>query len=281
MPFADLPKLVLRFPRKNRRTAANFAALPSTCYDRRMSALERRHKEHLLHHRGLLLFAMQHPDNRSLRAVARATGKSESTARGWQRRNDWGERAKGPTAEEEAIALYRRLYLKLHGAVELPEVADRVVVPMSAQIGQEPPSSEVAEDIRQSDQIVSREINRRKVNDEKARDQHVSLVDGALGYVVGEMKAGRIRASLRDIPSLLQAREILTGGNRAGEGVAPSETVRVRTTRQAGGDVLEAMWEDIEEMRVVIGALRTREVVAAQTAKPGLVALDGGAGEAS
>ena len=216
-------------------------------------------------HRGLLLFAMQHPERRSVRAVARALSVSESTIRGWVKQKDWDLRCDGPEAEEHAVALYRRLYLQDHGPVELPEVADRVSVPMSANPRQQPPPTSVSEDIRASDQKVQREILRRRANDRAIREKHVGLVDGALGYVVKELQDGKIRASLRDIPTLLSCRALLTGegvlAGQGADGMAAVETVRVRATREAGGDVLEAMYEDIEEFRLIIGVLRTRREV--------------------
>ncbi len=236
--------------------------------------LDRRKKEKHLQHRALLLWAMQHPDKRSLRAVARAIARPESTLRGWMRTKNWAGRGSDPDSEDMAIVIYRRLYLKEWGKIEIPEVQQFVVVPLSTTIKGDPPPSDVVDDIRKAETVVQQEILRRGKNKDTLRDKHVDLVDGALGYVVQEMKGKRIRATLRDIPTLLEARAHLTGDGSA-EGAAATETVRVRSTRVAGGDVIEAMWEDIEELQVIVGALRTRQADAVEKAAPTLTLVDG------
>jgi hypothetical protein len=239
-------------------------------------SLERRKNEKHIQHRGLLLYAMQHPDKRSVRCVARAIGRPESTLRGWIKTRDWFDRSSAANAENDAVSIYRRLYLKKYGHIELPEVKINVVVPLSTVQKGDPPESPATAAVRAADAKVEHEILRRETNERQLRDNHIQLIDGALGYVVGEMKAGRIRATLRDIPTLFEARRILIDDGTAESGVIAQESVRVRTTREAGGDVLEAVWEDIEELRVIIGALRTREAEKIETATPSLVALDGG-----
>lgn len=232
-----------------------------------MTTLDRRPREREKHHRALLLYAMQHPEKRSTRAVARALSVGESTVRGWRRRLHWDERSSGPESEESAVALYRRLYLPSHGPAELPEVADRVSVPMSAKPSNQPPPATFQDDITEADKIARREILRRQSNDRAVREKHLNLVDGAIGYVVKQLQEDKIRASLRDIPTLLNMREVLSGGDMPSDvGGVAIETVRVRTTRQAGGDVLEAMAEDLEEFRIIIDALKTRRDVTVEEA---------------
>ena len=238
-------------------------------------SLERRKNEKHIQHRAILLYAMQHPDKRSLRRVSRAVGRPESTLRGWIKSRDWHDRSSAPNAEDAAVKIYRRLYLKKFGHIELPEVRVNVAVPLSTITKGDPAESSANAAVRAVDAKIEHEIVRRSTNEQKVRDKHMGLVDGALGYVVNEMKAGRIRATLRDIPTLLEARRIIVDDQDAEKGVMVQETVRVRTTR---GDFLEAVWEDLEELRVIVGALRTREheKVVAQT--PSLVALEGGGG---
>lgn len=225
------------------------------------ATLERLSRERLVLHRGLLLYAMQHPEKRSLRAVARAVGRSESTIRGWAKTWSWDLRIEVSQCEETAISIYRRDYLPEHGATELPEVEENVALPLSASPAQEPPPSTVVADLRKADAKVQKEILRRRDDRKKTRRKHVDLVDGALGYLVKQLQDGKVRANLRDIPVLLQTRALLTGEAEdvGATGSLGVETARVRIARESGGDVLEAMWQDLDECRVILGALRTRK----------------------
>ena len=225
------------------------------------ATLDRLSRERLLGHRGLLLYAMQHPEKRSLRAVARAVGRSESTVRGWSKSWSWDLRCEVSQCEETAIAIYRRDYLPEHGATELPEVEENVVLPLSASPAQEPPPSTVVEDLRKADAKVQTEILRRRSDRTKTRRKHVDLVDGALGYLVKQLQDGKVRANLRDIPVLLQTRALLTGEaeDTGSTGLLGVESVRVRVARESGGDLLEAMEQDLDECRVILGVLRSRK----------------------
>lgn len=226
--------------------------------------LKRRKGERKLHHRALLLYAMQHPEKRSNRTVARAVSKSEASIRNWKRLYDWDLRADAIDAEDQAVAQYQKHYLAEHGVIELPCVMPNVVVPLSANPSNQPPPPRYTEDIKEADRQVQKEILRRRAKVKSVRDKHVQLVDGAIGYVVQELQEGRIRASLRDIPTLLNCRSILTGEDAGdqGTGVIGIETVRMRATRAAGGDTLEAMEQDLLELGIIIDALKARREVA-------------------
>jgi hypothetical protein len=204
--------------------------------------------------------------------VARALAGSNSTIRDWEKRFDWERRgdSAGVRADEQAVKLYRELYGKDFGPVELPEVAAFVGVPLGVRpaspltdrqrVAERIPLSPVEEQLREADKLVREEILRKRKADDETRSKHVQLVDGALGYVVKEMKEGKIRASLRDIPTLLQARAILSGEvpESGGAGVVPLESMRVRLARERGTDFLDAVAEDVEELSVVVKALRER-----------------------
>jgi len=226
--------------------------------------------EDVRQHRALLLYAMQHEPRRSQRGVGRAVSVAEGTIRQWCSKFSWAERMKGTAGrvDEQAAKLYRELYAADYGPTELPEVADRVIVPLGVQprdAGVQPPS-EVEENIREADRLVREEILRKRKADDEVRTKHVKLVDGALGYVVKEMQEGRIRASLRDIPTLLQARALLSGevsSSNAAAGGAPIESMRVRVAREQGTDFLDAVAEDVEELAVIVATLRGRRADAA------------------
>jgi hypothetical protein len=238
--------------------------------------LDRWPGEQVIHHRALLLWAMQHPSKRNQRAVARAISKSEGSIRQWCSQQRWHDRASAPRADADAVLLYRQLYLADHGATELPEVAPNVVVSVAAAKAESIPLSEVDEDVRAADRLVREEILRKRQADEDVRKRHVQLVDAGIGYVVNEMKAGRLRASLRDIPTLLQARALLSGeaGSQPAGTQLAVETVRVRVAREQGRDIIDALGEDLAELSTIVSALKGRRE-AAQEVEP-RAANDGG-----
>lgn len=227
--------------------------------------LERWRHEHELHHRALLLWAMQHPSKRNQRAVARAVAKSEGSVRKWSSTNRWNDRAEGPMADADAVRLYRQLYLAEHGPTELPEVQPFVVVPLGAPKAEEIPLGEAEADVAAADRLVREQILQKRKHDDDIRKKHVQLVDAGLGYVVKELQDGKIRATLRDIPTLLAARALLTGeaGSNPAGGIIAAESVRVRIARERGTDLLDALDEDLEELRVIVGALKGRRDAAA------------------
>jgi hypothetical protein len=238
--------------------------------------LTRRKGEPKLQHRALLLYAMMHPDHRSMREVAHLCGRALATVRDWKTRREWDARLHAPMTEECAVAMYRLHYMSDHGATDLPQISERIKVPLNSSVQEAPPPT-VVEDLRRADAIAKQEILRRRSQRKAVRAQHVQLVDGALGYVVQEMQAGRIRASLKDIPALLNARHVLTGeaGTGASTGIG-TETVRVRQARATGGSVIEAMRQDLGELEVILTALESREH-AAQEPEEQQVAEGGGA----
>ncbi len=94
-------------------------------------------------HRALLLLAMQDPGSakagghggRSIRAVARAMGKSPTIVRKWSKAKRWAERieAHGETAQQYAITIYRARYLEQHGREDLRELGALVSLPMTSE----------------------------------------------------------------------------------------------------------------------------------------------------
>lgn len=226
--------------------------------------------EDVRQHRALLLYAMQHEPRRSQRGVARAVSVAEGTIRNWCSTFSWAPRIAGTAGrvDEQAARMYRELYAADYGPTELPEVADRVIVPLGVQprdAGVQP-LSEVEENIREADRLARDEILRKRRGDDEVRQKHVKLVDGALGYVVKEMQAGTIRASLRDIPTLLQCRALLSGEVAASGGGTGTtiESMRVRVAREQGTDLLDAVYEDVEELSVILGALRGKRATEAE-----------------
>ena len=58
-------------------------------------------------HRGFILYACQDSEKRSMRLVARAVGRDESTVRNWSRKKKWKERLAecGPGSQTMALSI--------------------------------------------------------------------------------------------------------------------------------------------------------------------------------
>jgi hypothetical protein len=246
------------------------------------NTLERWPTEKILVHRAMLLYGMQHPDavqsalTRSFRAVGRAINTPDATVRDWSKGHRWDERIKSVPDEESAcVALYRSLYMDEHGATELPAIASRVIVPLLARSGvsQDSAADEVITRARQmstatvrAEQAIAATVADRRRAERGKVEQFRGLVEAALGETARLLKAGKLRVTAKDIPSLLGARRELSEwlesrDDRVADGRAAPESARVRHAKDTGGDLLDAVWQDMEEIRTILGVLRTRRDV--------------------
>lgn len=228
--------------------------------------------EHEVVHRAMLLWMMQHPStnpavSRSMRATARAIGRSESCLRDWSDTHRWEQRAATESDPEgAAVALYRTLYLRDYGETELPQIASRVIVPLSPggsgeeAISQARAASTAAQRVEQA--VISDVMTRRKAERQKV-EQFRGLVDAALGETARLLKEKKLHLTAKDIPSLLSARHTLTEwltshDDRQVETRQAVESARVKHAKDVGGDLIEAVWQDLDELRTILGVLRTR-----------------------
>ena len=225
--------------------------------------LARRNGESARAHRAFLLWLMQDDERRSVRAAARAVGRSESTAREWRNRWSWNDRrdVSGMLASVKAATVYRAKYYAEFRLREVVEIEDRMAAPFTPDA---PIPQSVADDVRSAvrpDTATDAEAERRK----RTKRAHVSLVDGALGLIAKRITAGDVRVSLRDIPSLLQLRRELAGDGTANgsntNALPPIESTRVRHARTTGGDVVAAMHDDALELCAILGAIRAASTV--------------------
>jgi hypothetical protein len=248
--------------------------MPPATTDRlkgRPAALARWPGERRDRHRALLLWAMQAPGERSMRAVARALGCSEGSVRNWRRSGAWAERAHGHGADSDlgALDLYRSEYMVDFGSLDLPHVAGHVVRPLgntdlrddSAQaahaarqrVAQAVPAAEQA-----AEQAAAQAVRGRQRDVREDAERHIKLVDGAIGLIARKLKAAEVRVSVRDIPVLLDCRErlvhVVSGASQEGHGVLVV-SARVQYAKETGGDVVAAMHEDALELVAILGAL--------------------------
>lgn len=219
-----------------------------------ISPLGRKRGESELAHRSLLLYCMQTPKKRNMRATARAVDRSNSTVRGYAKTWDWGERMKGATRDAEAQQLYRQLYFDKVGMAEIAMVEKNIVAPISV-MGNSP--RPIADTIQRTIE-ETKAPKKSTVFEEEIKRKHLALVDAGIGYIAQGLKAGDIRRSLRDLPLLMTLRRELTGEGLKDEdksGMPVIESARVRYAKQTGGDIVEAMFEDAQELVAILGAL--------------------------
>lgn len=231
-------------------------------------------------HRGLLLWAMQHPSEdtavaRSIRAVARAMRKPEPTVRNWHRSHRWAARADAtPDAENRAVALYREHYFRDHGGSDLPHVAPRVIVSLTLTAHKAAPTGDGADEVisraRMSadaavrvETAVMETVQAARKAERVKVTQFRGLVDAVLGKTAQLLRDDKLKLTAKDIPAMLQARSLLTdwlmhNDDRHVDQRAAVESARVKHAREHGTDLLDAVWQDLQELVVILGALRTR-----------------------
>lgn len=257
--------------------------------------LSRRADERPERHRAWLLWLAQDPDQRSWRLVSRAVGRDESTIRGWRSKHKWNARTKaaGEGAQAMALAMYRRDYLARHGRLELEAIRGACSLDLAPG---DPPQVALPESVVHGNadpaQGTKKAGNpqgtapRRQSEDEKAVRKGLVLADAAIATFAREVAAGKVTVRPRDLPFLVQFRrqlqrdvEILEAGEagqiRQGPAVIP-ESYRVKTARATGGDVLEAIHDDAEDLVTLLRAVRNQRRANATPLAPAAGGADDG-----
>ena len=88
------------------------------------AGLKRRDGESDRAHRAMLLWAMQAPDARNMRATARAVKSSDNAIRKWKVVWAWERRTEDPTSDVQAGTMYAALYHAMTGGAEVTLVAE-------------------------------------------------------------------------------------------------------------------------------------------------------------
>lgn len=106
------------------------------------------------------------------------------------------------------------------------------------------------------------QIKRDHLRPEDVRRQ-VILIDAVLGLVAKRVQTGELKVAVRDIPSLLKARALLTGLPTEHVAVQQQvqhehhhvvESVRMQQARKTGDEkvLVEAMRDEVEELQVIL-----------------------------
>ena len=219
----------------------------------RLSKLLRRKKESEIAHRCFLLWAMQMPKKRNVRLTARASNRSEATLRDFKKRWEWVGRSSDLTSDVEAQTMYRKLYVSKVGTKEVEIVEKNIATPIS-KIGTLPRS--ISHLVDKTIKHQEREL-KKKNPEEEMRRKHVGLIDAAIGYIAAGIRDGDVKPNIRDIPLLLQMRNMILKVEEANK--TPQivlESLRVRQAKTMGTDIIEAMIEDGEELLMILKSVR-------------------------
>ena len=162
-----------------------------------------------------------------------------------------------PHIEVKAQELYKSLYFAMYGMREIAMIEKYILSPVTV-VGSTPRS--VADTVTR----VVEQSNPKKsqVFTDELKRKHLTLVDAGIGYIAQGIKNGDLKRSLRDLPLLMQLRREITGENKEEKNsTIILESVRVKTAKANGGDIVEAMYEDAQELVAILGALASAKKV--------------------
>jgi len=236
-------------------------------------AMHRREEEDERHHRAFLLYAMQGEEDRSLRAVARALGASDNSVRKWRTKHGWHDRMRDPEVCRHACDLYAQTYHAKLGGRDVAIIRERLGAEY-IEPGAEH-KSEVARSIDLYDRVEREEALAAFDKAAQTRSQKLrTVLDATLGRVAKGLAEGDIVPTTSAIGQVIRGYKLLEesearrlamlpsaddeeGAGPRGENVATSQ--RVLQAQASGGDVLDALLEDAEELTLLLRTLRTHE----------------------
>lgn len=253
---------------------------------------EKRRGEKREMHRALLLYAMQDPDRRSLRLVARALARNDATVRYWQRSRDWTERinAIAATAQPVALRMYRELYVGSASRLEIEVVRPNISIPLIAEDPHAPlPPPESMQEGRYDARLAPGDTGKAPVTPGRvaestgtvtpaAAPRHdprnspeaqlirkgIVVYDAVIGQFARQLSEGKVKVSARDMPFIIGSRRKLqkdlerleSGETDGGKGpVEIPESFRVKHARLTGANVIAAAAEDARDLFFALNAI--------------------------
>lgn len=234
-------------------------------------SMRRQRDQNERHHRSFLLYAMQHPDHRSLRAVANAMRASDNSIRKWRGREKWEERLTDPEHCQHACDAYATLYHSVLGGKDVEIIRERLggtyVQPEEGEKNELARAVDMYEqhDREAAAMMYSTEARRRN---ESLR----GVLEGVLAKVGEGIADQSIKPKASDISTVIRGFESLdrsevrrlqmlpsSDDGEKGGGDVMATSQRVLQAQASGGDILHALEEDAEELLLVIRTMRTHE----------------------
>ena len=270
--------------------------------------LDQRQNESDMAYEAFLLWAMQTPDARSNRLLARSLSTAESNVRMWRKKYGWEMRAaQVRQAEYACLHLYRKrmeenvgkdradmmraaldIVLERAGYARLRADVRRQRVGLESDLNgskaKDSNGQTYKSEITQGELNAIDPANYMRELGTRIRSKHlreddlkkqILLIDAVLGLIARRVQSGDLQVRVADIPSLLKARALLTGLPTEQVAVHAQvqhqhqvkhsvETLRMRTAKESGGgeqEVVQAMREDVEELRVILDSLPKEQTV--------------------
>jgi len=232
-----------------------------------------------VHHRALLLYAMQDYDRRNLQPIALIVSRGYKLVSQWCVRRKWKLRIKntGLLHQQIACKMYRELYFGKYGMHEIAHVEDRMSIPfLTSSPPAEPDAPKTGLKLAEA---AGNSTEREKfLSFQKRSKLLIEALIGSLAERIRTKGIEGISVRVADLPMLL--REHASISERLGLVDAPSSTVaaleptfRVSQAVQKQQSVASAQLEDIEELRVVLGGIVQMERVKTEM-RPMVTATD-------
>jgi hypothetical protein len=89
-------------------------------------------------------------------------------------------------------------------------------------------------------------------------EDYKQLIRGTLGVYAKDLVGGKVKVTPRDAVLLIELEQALAEAPKVEGGRGPVESVRVRTARENGDDLLDALGQDLAEQAVILSALRQK-----------------------
>lgn len=209
--------------------------------------------EHDLEYRAFLLWSMMR--NKSKRLVAHAVGKSQPGITYWEKRFQWKRRIK-PTEKThniQAQVMYRERFYKKFGETEVKQIGMWLNTPVENK----PVDKDILEEVKKA--LKSSANNENRDEKKKTLSRHKDVVNAGIAYVLKQFNAGTLRANLSDLPKLIEMSLRLEGiEEQIHTNNAPMivESMRVKQAREKGSNIVEAMYQDAEELANILKNLK-------------------------
>lgn len=223
--------------------------------------------EGMRRYRAFLLYSMQDPGVRSLKAVHRAMDQPESTLRSWRNgRWNWRQRLEeyGPGAQTRALQLYHELFYRRYQA-ELRHIEHRMSIPTHPEANMPVDSDDGDQTKLAKQHAVDHDPTRRMLT------RFSKIIEAGLVKAAGQLGDGSMKLRASDVPSWIRTYHEIgslldENAPRAGGNGVVVESVRVRMARSEGRDIMAALHEDIQELSAITSALVTRNDRATEAA---------------
>lgn len=223
-------------------------------------------REHEKAHRAFLLWMMQDPGKRSIRAAAHAVGYSDAMLRKWAVLHKWAERemAIGAGADALAARYYSTHYHHVRKGKEVDQfVQGRMAIQYLGPDASAPGLASgppLAVPVPMSSKSRAIELHGDIHEDRvvKRKKQLHMVLDAAVVRIQESITKNKMRYSVSDLVTVTKLRRELEAGSMGAQTSNPMATsIRVEKAAAEGGDILAALAEDHDELGLILATLAT------------------------